>query len=217
MFELNRAIADWRGRMADAGIKGAALDELESHLREDAERQIRSGTDPETAFQRAVERMGTPDKLEKEFGKIAEAKGVRSRERLRRWSVIIGTAFVYTLMGVTWFMGVRQGKIELTWIEIALALGAMVPMVGLGWAGRNLAKFLPLVHGNWVIAAALAALLGLAMLFRMFFDAATPASLVQVQILTLWILSPLLGFGNCVSAWYERCRADRAQRRIIEA
>lgn len=200
--------------MADAGIKGAALDELENHLREDTERQIRAGIDPETSFQRAVERMGAPGKLEKEFGKIRE--GAR-RERLRRWSVVIGTAFVYFMVGVTWFMGVRQGKIQLTWTEIALALGAMVPMVGLGWGARNTAKLLPLIHENWVIAIAFAGIFVLAGLLRTLFGAPTLSSMVQVQILALWILSPLLGFGNCISAWHDRCAAARNQRKMIEA
>ena len=43
MFNLNQAIAEWRKQMAASGINlPEALDELESHLREDVDQQVRS-------------------------------------------------------------------------------------------------------------------------------------------------------------------------------
>jgi hypothetical protein len=134
---------------------------------------------------------------------------------LQRWSLIVGIAFVYSTMAVTWFIGLRQGKIELTWIEVVLALGAMAPMVLLGRAGRALAKFLPLVHENWVIVMALSALFLGAAVLRTFFNELSPANLVQVQVIALWSLSPTLGFGSCVSAWYDRSLAARENARTV--
>lgn len=201
--------------MADAGIKGAQLDELESHLRDDVSNQIRSGSIAEQAFEQAVERIGTAHTLKREFEKVQDVNA--KRERLRRLSVIAGTGLVYSLLAVTWFIGVRRGKVEVTAGEIALALGAMIPMVGLGWAGRIAAKLLPVIHENWVVATAMVVLLGLATLLRAIFTVLSPSSLVHVQIQALWMLSPLLGFGNCVSAWHDRCAADRSQRRKVEA
>ena len=44
MFDLEKAIADWRRQMLAAGIKTPVpLEELESHLREEIEQQMKSG------------------------------------------------------------------------------------------------------------------------------------------------------------------------------
>ena len=216
MFKLNQAIADWRRQMTDAGIKTPVpLDELENHLREDIETQMQAGAAPEQAFRRAVERIGTADNLKNEFEKVQEMK--TKRECLRRFSALAGTGFVYSMLAVTWCLGVRRGKMEMTGAEIALALGAVAPMLGFGWAGRAIAKFLPLIHQNWVIAFAFAALAAGAMTLRMFFDELSATTPVHVQIFALWMLSPLPGLGNCVSAWHGRCEADRAGCGMVEA
>ena len=45
MFNLEQEITKWRQQLAAGGIKGReALDELESHLREDVEKQMDSGS-----------------------------------------------------------------------------------------------------------------------------------------------------------------------------
>jgi hypothetical protein len=44
MFNLEQAIADWRKQMLAAGIKTPVpLEELESHLRDEIEWQMKSG------------------------------------------------------------------------------------------------------------------------------------------------------------------------------
>lgn len=56
--------------MAAGGIKNAAvLDELESHLREDVERQVRAGASAERSFEIAVQRIGPATALKSEFRK----------------------------------------------------------------------------------------------------------------------------------------------------
>ena len=70
MFDVDKAIADWRQQMLTAGIKSPVpLEELESHLRDDIEQQIRSGVDVQQAFEAAVEQLGQADRLTKEFAK----------------------------------------------------------------------------------------------------------------------------------------------------
>jgi ATP-dependent Clp protease ATP-binding subunit ClpA len=64
MFELDQAIAEWRQRMIAGGIKSPVpLEELESHLREDVQNQIRSGATPERAFIAATKQMGVRREL----------------------------------------------------------------------------------------------------------------------------------------------------------
>jgi hypothetical protein len=75
MFNLEEKIGAWRQQMAAGGVKTpAVLDELESHLREDIERQVKAGVDTVIAFEVAESRVGKCDLLKAEFAKIAGAK-----------------------------------------------------------------------------------------------------------------------------------------------
>lgn len=80
MFELEKAINGWRREMQSRGIKTAeTLDELESHLRDDLEEQVRSGMPIQQAFDMARAHFGTTGSLETEFEKI------RFTELYHRW------------------------------------------------------------------------------------------------------------------------------------
>ena len=71
MFELEQAISDWRREMQCRGIKGLqTLDELENHLRDDLEAQIRSGVDIKDAFDSARTRLGQTNSIHLEFRKV---------------------------------------------------------------------------------------------------------------------------------------------------
>ncbi len=73
MFNFEKAIAEWRQQMLAAGIKTAeSLDELENHLREEVEKQIKSGQNPRQAFETAIDQIGGPAILKKEFAKVDE-------------------------------------------------------------------------------------------------------------------------------------------------
>jgi len=75
MRNLDIKITEWRRQMSADGIKTpSVLDELEAHLREDVESQMRAGWDEEKAFEAAVQRIGKSDLLEAEFAKIAGRK-----------------------------------------------------------------------------------------------------------------------------------------------
>jgi len=71
MFDLETSIADWRKQMLAAGIKSPVpLEELESHLREEVERQMKSGLREQQAFEAAVQQIGLAKVLRKEFKKV---------------------------------------------------------------------------------------------------------------------------------------------------
>ena len=81
MFKLEQAIADWRRQMAAGGIESRELlDELESHLRDEIERQISSGANEQHAYQAAVASIGRASALKAEFAKAA--KGDRRQRRI---------------------------------------------------------------------------------------------------------------------------------------
>jgi len=70
MFELEKSITEWRRQMLAAGIKTPVpLEELESHLREDTERQMKSGLNEQEAFRSAVQTIGQGKALKIEFKK----------------------------------------------------------------------------------------------------------------------------------------------------
>jgi hypothetical protein len=75
MFDLEKAMADWRRQMVAAGLKkGEPLDELESHLRDDIQQQIQAGLTTPQAFEIAVERIGGAQALKSEFAKIGHTR-----------------------------------------------------------------------------------------------------------------------------------------------
>lgn len=71
MFDLNQAIANWRASLMASGVTNLeVLDELESHLRDDVEQQVRVGFSPEHAFTQSVEHLGQAHTLKREFEKV---------------------------------------------------------------------------------------------------------------------------------------------------
>jgi hypothetical protein len=76
MFDLEQSIAEWRRRLAAGGMTSPALlDELESHLREDVERQSRSDVVLRESFDAAVARIGQAAALKREFAKSGGVHG----------------------------------------------------------------------------------------------------------------------------------------------
>jgi len=74
MFDLEQAINEWRARMSDGGVNDSeVLDELESHVREDVERQTRSGVAEQKSFESAVKKIGPASALKNEFKKCTAA------------------------------------------------------------------------------------------------------------------------------------------------
>lgn len=71
MLDLEQSITDWRKQMLAAGIKTPVpLEELEIHLREEIERQMKSGLNEQKAFEISVQQIGQSENIEIEFKKI---------------------------------------------------------------------------------------------------------------------------------------------------
>jgi len=94
MFNLEQSIAEWRRRMLTAGIKTPVpLEELESHLREGIERQIRAGTSGRDAFEIAALQIGEAEGVKSEFGKI-DADHVSRPLAWIAWGVFVISFFL---------------------------------------------------------------------------------------------------------------------------
>ena len=93
MFDLEQAIADWRSQMLAAGIKSPVpLEELEIHLREEIERQMKSGLDGQAAFEISTQQIGQPKELNGEFKKSG-------RTFMKRTIIIMAALFGMVMGG----------------------------------------------------------------------------------------------------------------------
>lgn len=106
VFNLEQSITEWRRQMLDAGIKTPVpLDELESHLRDDVEQQVRSGLNALQAFEIAVERIGRASSLNREFKKVSSTDKTLQRKRASRiCAAVLG---IYSL-AVAWILSAHD-------------------------------------------------------------------------------------------------------------
>jgi hypothetical protein len=99
MFDLERSIERWRQTLsATPGLTADALAELESHLRDEFQRLRETGLEPERALALAIERLGTPEALAREFEKVA-AGPTAAWWPMR---LVIGAAALLLLLVVGW-------------------------------------------------------------------------------------------------------------------
>jgi uncharacterized protein involved in exopolysaccharide biosynthesis len=91
MFNLESEIRKWRQSMAAAHLTPETLAELEEHLREDIERQMRAGIDAVDALRAAMGRMGEPNALRQEFA-LAGRTNVVEALRQQKWKLLLCTA-----------------------------------------------------------------------------------------------------------------------------
>ena len=107
MFDLEKSIAEWRRQMLAAGIKTPVpLEELEIHLREEIEQQMKSGLNEQQAFNSAVQKIGQGETLNSEFGK---------NNQKERSLIIIAGIFAYhgwLLLYCCWHHGCCFGGIS---------------------------------------------------------------------------------------------------------
>jgi hypothetical protein len=131
MFDLEKAIADWRRQMLAAGIKSPVpLAELEIHLREEIEQQMKSGLSEQKAFEISVQQIGQPKMLKREFNKSERIFMKRTlMVLLGIFGVLFGTAFI--LPALAWYRD--HGGMPAEHLE-PLLLGAVIVVGGLSTA-----------------------------------------------------------------------------------
>ena len=132
MFDLDQAISEWRRQMAAGGVKESDdLNELESHLRDDVEQEVRSGLSHRQAFDAAVQRIGESKALTKEFRKVNShrAWGLRGNPLtlnvLAVWLIVMGLGYMRTpliLMVNGSGLPLLQMLCAILWILLGLGL-----------------------------------------------------------------------------------------------
>jgi hypothetical protein len=139
MFNLEQSILEWRRQMLAAGIKSPALDELESHLREEIERQIKSGQSPQTAFEMAVKTIGRGAELKKEFKKCEPLEARLVKLLSIGCSV---AAFIFLLWWLSFLLIEETG-----WMNKITGLMAVMTTI-LAWKYNY--KYLPVIPNPWI-------------------------------------------------------------------
>jgi hypothetical protein len=128
MFNLDSAIIEWRRQMSAGGFRaGALLDELESHVREDVERQAKSGIEAEQAFGAAVSHLGQPGLLREEFSKIGETGEAGKLRNFLLTLAGIQTPTLATNMNASY----TNTNLEPRWATYLKSAGFILPAVTL--------------------------------------------------------------------------------------
>src|SRR5215472_6533374 len=160
MFDLEQSIAEWRQQMLAAGIKSPVpLEELESHLREEIERQVESGIDAPQAFEVTVSQIGQGAQLKVEFSKAAGPFGFLGNDNFTRvnrilgavWLVLFSQAFIrgcLTVISYPLFLRSTTGIFFLGLLPLALfgfgLLGSILLIAGTK-SGRNIVRILAVI------------------------------------------------------------------------
>jgi len=220
MFNLDQAIAEWRGQMLAGGIKTPVpLDELESHLRDDVEQQVRSGLNAEQSFETAVRRIGEAHALKIEFAK----RNTASQALMMRFTCGLLVGLILLLSGFTFFqMRLNIGEQILAYAGVACTLVAAC-----GW--RYAVPFLPVISSKRLrIAVGLACILS-GFLFTSFFTNVILPRFEhdhdhQIPALGFWAVFPIavflcLGLGLMMTArdrehWGMQNRVGPAKQKI---
>jgi hypothetical protein len=211
MFNLEQAIAEWRRQMSAAGINTPApMYELESHLREDVEREIGSGLGPEQAFAAAVRRFGQPQALEAEFAKMAAQREARER-KLKLLSLVLVTLCYLTPFALSAPRPWSQMNPTEQWIGLAAVALTVVSV----FSGLYLNRFLPVIPDRrFRSRVQFAGAIPLFVWLCVFVYVVLPRvelTVAQMSVATLWGFSPLAVFGGLI------CGLDEAAHRRTSA
>ncbi|HEY3853080.1 MAG TPA: hypothetical protein VGO67_01655 [Verrucomicrobiae bacterium] len=127
MFNLEQAISEWRRQMLSAGVRSPVpLQELESHLREEIERQAKLGVQIEQAFQNAMGKIGPATVLDREFKKSGANKKKRIIVML---AGVIGVAIGMALVMPAMALYLNQSSLS-GWDVAFLIFGAALTLGG---------------------------------------------------------------------------------------
>ena len=141
MFDLEKAISDWRQEWAAAGIKSSKiLREFENHLREDVQIQMREGFDVQKAFENSMVRLGQPSLIKAEFAKTEAARGKLNRIRV--------TICVLLLAAIVWLSGLTFATMGMSVGEWLVASSAVVTCLFVAAFWAHAVRFLPVIYNR---------------------------------------------------------------------
>jgi cation transport ATPase len=133
--------------MLAVGIKSPVpLEELENHLREEIERQMKSGLSEQTSFEAAILQIGKANILKNEFEKVDGAK------ELRAWKLIQIIFFagmgVISLFAATCVVCRLGSFSEISPTQQLSMLAAIAVMILLAGGGYFSSRYFPVVRNK---------------------------------------------------------------------
>jgi hypothetical protein len=141
MFDLEKAICDWRQQWVAAGIKSSAiLRELENHLREDIQMQVREGCGVQKAFENSVLRLGQASAIKGEFAKTGTARGALNGIRVGFWVLLVAA--------IVWLSGFTFATIGMSVGEWVVASSAVVTCLFVAAFWTHTVRFLPVIYNR---------------------------------------------------------------------
>lgn len=141
MFDLEKAICDWRQQWAAAGIKSSEiLRELENHLREDIQIQMREGFEIQNDFENSVVRLGQPSVIKAEFSKTAKARIAVDQIRAAFGLLLIAT--------IVWLSGFTFATMGMSVGEWLVASSAVVTCLVVAAFWTHAVRFLPVIYNR---------------------------------------------------------------------
>jgi len=149
MFDLEQSIADWRKQMLAAGIKSPVpLEELEIHLREEIERQVKSGLSEQEFFNSAVQKIGQAHIIQNEFKKVEATKEDRNWKFVENLFAVVTSLFSLFLCGMVIF---KMGSFsEATSSQQTSCLVGIGTFALLAWGGRLSCRMFPVIRARQV-------------------------------------------------------------------
>ncbi len=190
MFDLEQAIAEWRTQMLAAGIQSPVpLEELEMHLRDEIEQQMKSGLNEQEIFNSAVQKIGQAGLLKAEFKKARCTRPFIKAHRTLGilWMTLCGAPILYFLGFLLYVRKCHPAVIYTLDFDLAvlfclLALAGAVagfPLLrGARWARR---LFVPIAVLSVMATVAWMITVGSLSMFIAAFDFLSLASVVLLQ------------------------------------
>ena len=141
MFDLEKAITDWRRQMLSVGVTSSKiLAELETHLREDIEIQTRGDVDAQEAFVLSIVRLGHADALQLEFAKTRAVPRIMDKVRL-----LFCLMFVAAIVWLSGFTFEAAGFTPSEWFVASAAVLACLLIAGF-WT--RAVRYLPVIYNK---------------------------------------------------------------------
>jgi hypothetical protein len=141
MFDFEQSIADWRKQMLAAGIKSPVpLEELENHLRDEIDWQMKLGRSEAEAFMPAVQEIGPAHTVQNEFEKVEKTE--EEREWKAGQNALVASLGVASLV----FGGTVLFNSEMTFGQRLAGLAAVAMITVLAGVGRLSCRIFPAIR-----------------------------------------------------------------------
>jgi hypothetical protein len=140
MFDLEQSITNWRQQMLAAGIQTPVpLEELELHLREEIEQQMKAGLSASDAFNLASEKVGQGNLLKNEFTKAGGRNKMERRKLAGYFYAAILGVYVLAMTGAMFKNHLSDGE----WLAGLAAQATLLSSSYLLWRiGRQIFPFI---------------------------------------------------------------------------